>query len=937
MKRIVSAVIGSCLVVLATAAPLVAQTGTIAGVVTAAGSNQPLAEAIITAQSATGRDMTTHSAQNGRYILRNVAPGTYTVSVSALGFGSMDRQVQLTAGGTATADFALEADNTRIYELNPVVVTGTLQPEKATAAPSRVDVVGEIQIDVRPAVTPVDHLRSMSAVDIVQYGVQSTSVVVRGFNNVFSGALHTLTDYRLAGVPSLRVNLMHFVPATNEDLQRMEVVLGPASALYGPNTADGVLHLITKSPLLEQGSSVSITGGERDLLHATFRSAHLLGERLGIKLSGQYLQADEWVLEDTVELTTRVLHASDPDFWRADLARAAGISETEAALWMSRVGLRDLDIKRYAGELRADWRVTDRLGTVFTVGSTWVENGIEQTGLGAAQARDWRYSFFQARANWDRLFAQAYLNASDAGDTYLLRTGQPIVDRSKLWAGQLQHGFGLGERQDFTYGMDLFYTQPETEGTINGIYEDEDETTEFGAYLQSRTDLTDRIDLVLAGRIDTHSALPDAIFSPRAALVYQPSEDQSFRATFNRAFSTPTSINQFLDLGTAIPIAAAARLGYSVRVQGTGDTGFRFRQSDGSFLMRSPFTPGAGGPAMLVPAAAALYWQAAVNVLAAARAAAGQPLDPQIVGFLQSLSPTPADIASNFNVPGQTTSAPLEQLNLPDIQPIRESTSTTLEVGYRGVLAESISLAADVWYSVRQNFVTPLTTFTPFVALRGQDVAAYLVPRLMGIGMSQAEAQATAALLAGGLAQVPLGVISSADVNATGAQLLASYTNVDDEFDLYGVDVSATARMGGGFRLGAAVSLVNDHSFETDDGLLVTLNAAKTKGTLTLGYDAPATLGLSSELRARYNDEYPVLSGVYRGAACIDGGATDPCVDSFTLLDLTLGYSPPTLPGVAVQLSVQNLLDEEYRSYPGMPEIGRLAMLRLRYEFGPNR
>jgi len=38
-----------------------------------------------------------------------------------------------------------------------------------------------------------------------------------------------------------------------------------------------------------------------------------------------------------------------------------------------------------------------------------------------------------------------------------------------------------------------------------------------------------------------------------------------------------------------------------------------------------------------------------------------------------------------------------------------------------------------------------------------------------------------------------------------------------------------------------------------------------------------------------------------------------------------------------VQLSVQNLLDEEYRSYPGMPEIGRLAMLRLRYEFGPNR
>jgi len=158
----------------------------------------------------------------------------------------------------------------------------------------------------------------------------------------------------------------------------------------------------------------------------------------------------------------------------------------------------------------------------------------------------------------------------------------------------VQHGFSLGERQDFTYGLDFIYTNPITEGTINGKYEEDDQTTEFGAYLQSETSLTDRLRLVLAGRVDTHSALPEAIFSPRAGLVFQPSETHAFRLTYNRAFSTPSSLNQFLDLGSVIPDPQLSALGYSLRVQGTGADGFRFRTS-GGYQMRSPFNFLRGG------------------------------------------------------------------------------------------------------------------------------------------------------------------------------------------------------------------------------------------------------------------------------------------------------------------------------------------------------
>ena len=92
-----------------------------------------------------------------------------------------------------------------------------------------------------------------------------------------------LTDYRLAGVPSLRVNQMHWLPATDEDVDKMEVVLGPGSALYGPNTANGIVHVLTKSPLTSPGTSVTLGGGERSVRQASFRSAFLLGDDFGFK------------------------------------------------------------------------------------------------------------------------------------------------------------------------------------------------------------------------------------------------------------------------------------------------------------------------------------------------------------------------------------------------------------------------------------------------------------------------------------------------------------------------------------------------------------------------------------------------------------------------------------------------------------------------------
>jgi iron complex outermembrane receptor protein len=915
------------------ATPVWAQNGTITGVVTDGPSGRAVPDATVSAVAVGGRiAASTFTSAEGRYVL-SVPAGTYEVTVESVGYEvTRSPNVAVTAGSAARADIVLQ---TRPFQLNPISATASVTTQQAVNAPAHVEVVTERDIEARPAITPTDYLRATPGVDVITQGVQSTNVVARGFNNIFSGALLTLTDNRLAGVPSLRVNVLHFVPSTSEDIQRMEVVLGPAAALYGPNTASGVLHMITKSPLVQPGTTVSLATGERGVLQHTLRTAHRLNDRFGLKLSGSLLSADEWPFTDPDEVAERAKFAADP-FFRQDLINSTGITPAEADLRISRIGNRKNDVNRWSGEGRLDWQVSDAATATFQTGVTNVSSGIELTGLGAAQVDDWRYMYYQTRFNWNRLFAQVYLNQSDAGDTYLLRTGQPIVDESTLLVSQIRHGFMPLPWQTLTYGVDYFRTNPQTLGTINGQYEDEDETTEVGAYLQSETALHPMFDLVLAGRMDDHSALPDMIFSPRAALVFKPADDHALRATYNRAFSTPTSLNQFLDLPTAVPnqatdpnAAAAARLGFSVRVQGTGTTGFTFRQSDGSYLMRSPFTPaGLGGPGQLLPANVALFYPAAVGVFAAQGGCT--VVGAAVCGSLGRFNPSA--VGTNF-IAGDA-SVPLSALDLAPIAPIRETTTSTFEVGYKGILQDRFSLTGDVWMSKIDDFVTPLTVSTPLLALNGETLVQALVPHFMtDLGMSQAQATAVAMGVAPSLARVPLGVISTPEINAAGAQLLATYTNVPESLDLWGIDLALQTLITPRWSMTIAGSIVSDDHFESEQVGTVTLNAPKRKGSVALAYRGEER-GINGEVRARYNDQFPVKSGVYEATACIDDDTTAlPCVDSYTLLDLTLGYELRRAPGMSIQASVQNLLDEDYRSFPGVPDVGRMGMLRLRYEF----
>lgn len=883
-----------------------------------------------------------------------VPPGTYTVVFTVPGWETRREQgVSVAAGETTTLAVRL---NEKAFELNPVTITASKTEEKALDAPAAVEVLSTLDITEQPAMTVADHVKGIAAVDIIKSGLQSNYVVVRGFNNIFSGATLTLTDNRIARLPSLRANVLHLNPTTNLDVERVEVVLGPGSALYGPNAANGVIHTITKSPIDAPGGGVSLAagvrqqddlsgpfgyeGGAEPAYHLEARYAHRLSEAFGLKVSGQYFRGEEYRFVDEVELQAQTAaavcqqqnydrtHPSCGSFTQGLDFSPENVPTSVRIMRQSvdnLAGGRDYALERLTGELRADWRPTDDLSLIFSGGRTQATSSVDLTGLGAAQVQDWAYDYVQMRGLYKNGFAQVYYNRSDNEDTYLLRTGRPLIDKSSLFVAQVQNTTPWAG-SEFTYGIDFLATTPDTEGTINGSNEDDDEVTEFGGYVQSQTPLGDHFQLMLAARADKHSVLDDPVFSPRAALVWSPRIGQNIRATYNRAFSTPTTLNLFLDLsGTTIPLSDQARIIYDARAQGTTRDGLHFNFGpNGVPMHQNPFAPftGFGSSTAWQPTTTPHVWDEIVQVLRLGGA------DAATVTFLESLDPSDQDIAVEARTlnpdRGVFVPTPGGISELQDVPRVDPTITNTFEVGYKGLVADRLLLGANVYYSRIDDFTSALRVVTPNVFLNTEDVEAYLEQS----GLPEPQAQALALAIGGdGSADapgIPVGVMTMMEAGGTDPALILTYQNLG-EVELWGADMTATLVLNDHWEVDLGGAWVSDDRFIANEGTpqeeAVPLNAPTLKATGSVRY-RNRDMGLNGLVRSRYVNGFPANSGVYNGE-----------VEGYNVLDLTVGYRIPGFRDVMVTMDMQNVLGEEYQSFVGTPQLGRFTLLRVLYEF----
>jgi iron complex outermembrane receptor protein len=948
-------------------AGLQAQGGSISGKVT----DQATGAAIENAQvQINGTQLGAATAADGTYRIVNVPAGSFTVSVRRIGF-----EAQSLSGkkGGDVANFALKA---RVAQLTETVVTASRsRPEKALDAPAQISVISSERIAERPAVTITDHLRATPGVDINRGGLAQSNVVARGFNNAFSGSMLMLQDYRFAGVPSLRVNVPFLFTGTNEDIDRMEVLLGPASALYGPNSSNGVLHVITKSPFAQQGSTISVDGGERSLMRTGIRTAQKLNDKVAYKVSGEYMSARDWEYADKSEPTLFPSTTNVP-------ASRRGMANQ-----------RDFDLEKYTGEARLDVRPAEGVEAITTLGYTKVGKGIELTGAnGSAQIKNWTYLSAQQRFRWNRLFVQGFLNSSNAGNkdasddqgTYLLRSGQPIVDQSRVAAAQLQHGFDLGKKQSFTYGADYIWTNPRTGNTINGQNEDVDNVTEYGAYLQSSTKPTDKLELLFSARGDANNVIKGQFFSPRAAIIFKPARSQNIRATYNRAFSTPANFSFFLDL---IQTPNVGNSGFDVRALGNPPKqGFQFNRSCGTgsafgaYCMKSVYT--ANG--QFTGTSAASAFPGAIQALApritpsiqAAIQGAGLPaataaaLASGAVSFLGTRTPSNADLATRVSyISSATTALTTDQLT--DISPLSASFNDTYEIGWKGLINDSkVRYDFSLWRQRRGDVGTSAALSTPNVffgnptqlgGYLGQQLGGYFISQ----GLSAAQASALASGIAGALtpsvASLPVGVVTFGNGTTQPNAIYATYLTSKGEIWVTGLDVATDAQVTDRMSFDVAFSFQNKAVFpwvNGGNGLPLMSNSPRSRGSLGLKYRNDAR-ALGFELRGRYNEAYPVNSGVYATnyafalAAGQTGATANPTTGPNRCSPVPAGaFCYENVPEAVTfdaqvaktfqlsgkqkllwSLNAQNMFDNRVRTFPGVAEIGRMITTRLSYSF----
>jgi len=859
------------------AGPLHAQSAVITGAVLDSATTTPLTDVRVelVAGQVIRRQMVTEA---GRFRFARVPAGLFTIRAARIGYRPAEKTGTVGAGDTVRIDIRLVALG---VPLDPVVISATRSPEAVLDAPAAVSVVGREAIEQNATLAPVEMVRDAPGMVMASKGLIQRTFSVRGDATVNSGSLLFLTDYRYSALPSVAFNIPYLVASTPEDLDRIELVRGPASALYGPGAPRGVLHFITRSPFESRGGAASVTAGSRSSVGGEFRVAELLSSRLAMKLSGSYLQGHDWSSSDPTEEENRASAIADG----ADPATLL-------------IGRRDFNVGRASGEARVDWRPDGRTQVIATAGAAQALSAIDLTpAVGAIQGQDWRYSFGQVRMQRDRFFANVFYDWSNAGSTYILRTGEPLIDDSRVMVGQLQHGFGVGP-VDLLYGADLRWTDPRTGGTIHGVNENRDRTTEIGAYAHGTWTVLPRLQTFGAIRVDHHSALNDVVFSPRLALVYKPAPTHAIRASYNRAFTSPDANDLFLDI---VAGTLPNDLPYLVRGTGVPKDGFHFRYDcDGLLCMRSPFAVAIGGsPFEYLPADATVLWPALVAY------AQGQGID---------LSGIPAPTRSQVDSriarldPTSQRFVDVAPSDVTDIEGEGRTITNALEVGYKGFLAERLGVTLDLWMMRVSDAAGAQYIGTPSVFFDEETLRSYLANYLT---------PDQAAQLASTIAQIPAGTISPVETPHPTDLLAVSPRG--GAYTLWGADLGLDVAVSRSLKLGATYSWVNADTIPNVKVLgVVYLNAPRDRASLRVEY-ANQALGITAGVRGRYVRSFPVKNGEYDGY-----------VGAYALVDVAAGLSVPWWPAATLTLTVQNVLDNRHIEFVGAPELGRFFLTRLR-------
>ncbi len=510
----------------------------------------------------------------GHYIMRNIPEGSFVVEVSAIGYKTQTREINVRRGRSYEVNFTLEED---FVQIDGVIVSATRSETTRRMSPTLVNVVGMDTYNKTNATTVAQGLAFQPGIR-VENNCQNCGFQQVRINGLDGQYTQILIDSRpifsaLAGVYGIEQ-----LPANMVD--RVEVMRGGGSALFGSSAIAGTINIITKEPVRNSSSishTVTSIAGSSAFHNTTDINASIVSEdnKLGLAIFGQNTSKDAW-------------DANGDGF--TELSKITG--QTVGFRGYIKTGLYSKVTAEYH-HLHEFRRGGDNLDLPphEAMIAEQTEHGINTGGL----KFDWFSKDQKHRLNvfasLQHIGRESYYGAGQDPDAYGKTT-------DLTWVGGAQYVYKMDRclfmPSDLTVGLE--YNEDYLRDNMWGYDRVTDQTVRIlSAYAQNEWK-NELWGILVGGRLDRHSLMERLIFSPRANLRYNPSENINFRASYSYGFRAPQAFDEDLHIDNVGGTVSMIRLADDLRVEKSqsvslsADMYHSWGDWQGNFLVEGFFT-----------------------------------------------------------------------------------------------------------------------------------------------------------------------------------------------------------------------------------------------------------------------------------------------------------------------------------------------------------
>lgn len=433
----------------------------------------------------------------------------------------------------------LPANAEQIVDLEEVTFSADLTETSLAQVTSSVDVFTQDNIRDSGASNLTDFLRRVPGISITQSGGvgQTATVRMRGTDGSYTAIY---VDGIRIDDPSGTQTQTNIGQLSLSNIERIEVLRGSQSALYGGSAVGGVLSITTlqvKEDGLQQ--SVSIQGGSFGTIDLNY-GLRYRSERLELAFGATYKETSgQTAFEGAPEKEVYDSNAEKDGYQRTNLNLAMRYQLTESL----KIGLSGL-----LQESETEYDISDRFGFRLIDPNSdgveaWKKHGIRlfaelQTGVGRQELGISRYRI-------SRRYVQSVTSTRPVGELFWPESSDITFTgiRTKLdWKGTTNLP---GDSLKFVYGLDWVSEENKQEDAVSFIY---NKSGTFGVYSQLIASPTDHLDLTSAIRYDKHSEF-GGFTTGRAGFSWRASEGLSIRAQVATGYRAPSNFELFSSYG----------------------------------------------------------------------------------------------------------------------------------------------------------------------------------------------------------------------------------------------------------------------------------------------------------------------------------------------------------------------------------------------------